>query len=55
MWKDTEREWQIENGNEGDKRGGRTGHEINEQRDYGHVHERVEETDSTKKPPKERE
>lgn len=29
-------------------------HERKEHRDYGHIHERVEETSSTKKPPKER-
>jgi hypothetical protein len=30
------------------------GNHNHEHRDYGHVNERVEETDSTKKPPKER-
>lgn len=29
-------------------------HEKGEHRDYGHIHERVEETSSTKNPPKER-
>lgn len=29
-------------------------HEHGEYRDYGHINERVEETDSTKNPPKER-
>ena len=29
-------------------------HEQGEYRDYGHINERVEETDSTKNPPKER-
>lgn len=32
----------------------RPAHEQGESRNYGHVYERVEETDSTKNPPKER-
>jgi len=32
----------------------RPAHEHGEYRDYGHINERVEETDSTKNPPEER-
>lgn len=47
-----------QNGSRNDQRDRERIYEQNDRnygyRDYGHVHERVEETDSTKNPPKER-